>query len=77
MIDNKNPSQDHRDRGKHLPLPSYLQIENASDLVQSFPPKFASEAFPILRSGDTLTTECGLENVDCVSSCRQSSRLPP
>jgi hypothetical protein len=48
--------QDHRDRGKHLRLPS-LQIENASDIIQRLSPKLVSEAFPILSSGNTTATQ--------------------
>jgi hypothetical protein len=40
-----NPNLDHRDRGRRLRLPSYLQIENASDQVQRLTPNLSPRRF--------------------------------
>ena len=48
------PGRHHRDRGKRLRLPSYLQIESASRIKSSSYPKqltYIREALPILDSG--------------------------
>src|ERR1017187_7913753 len=48
---NIHNSQPASPRPRRLRLPSYPQIENASDKVQRLSPKLVSEAFPMLTSG--------------------------